>query len=81
MFPCPPNDEFGGQTHRSETRQAVEPYRYPNGGGGGRLRGQTPDLYRVNFDVNNLKPLAALLFCFHNPQEQPWNGLFLVTNW
>jgi hypothetical protein len=35
---------------------------------------QTPDLYRVNFDLNNLKPFVCLTFPFSEPQKRPKKG-------
>ncbi len=45
-------------------RQAAGPYRYPNRGDGRRLRSQTRDLYRVNFEVTTLKSFPCLAFAF-----------------
>jgi len=45
---------------------------------------QTPDLYRVNFEVNNLKPFACLAFplttYLKTPRKQPIFGDELVTS-
>jgi hypothetical protein len=45
---------------------------------------RTPDLYRVNSEVNNLKPFACLAFpCItylKTPQKQPIFGDELVTS-
>ena len=39
---------------------------------------RTSDLYRVNFEVNNLKPFACLAFpqttCLKTPRKQPFFG-------
>jgi hypothetical protein len=42
---------------------------------------RTPDLYRVNFEVNNLNPLLVLLFRVPRTSKHPKNSIFLVTNW
>jgi hypothetical protein len=63
--------------------QAEQPYRYPNEWLLD-LRTQTRDLYRVNFDVNNLKPFSCLAFPFsHLPKtalKRPIFGDELVTS-
>ena len=45
---------------------------------------RTPDLYRVNFEVNNLKPFACLAFpqttYLKTPRKQPIFGDELVTS-
>src|SRR6185369_6566550 len=45
---------------------------------------RTPDLYRVNFDVNNLKPFACLAFpqttYLKTPRKHPIFGDELVTS-
>ena len=45
---------------------------------------RTPDLYRVNFEVNNLKPFARLAFPFlllhKNALKRPSFGDELVTS-
>jgi len=45
---------------------------------------RTPDLYRVNSEVNNLKPFACLAFprnqYLKTPQKQPTFGDELVTS-
>src|SRR6266849_7235304 len=45
---------------------------------------RTPDLYRVNFEVNNLKPFACLAFPHTTypkiPRKQPIFGDELVTS-
>ena len=45
---------------------------------------RTPDLYRVNFEVNNLKPFACLAFPqtthLKIPRKQPIFGDELVTS-
>jgi hypothetical protein len=51
-----------------------------------RRRGstRTPDLYRVNFEVNNLKPFACLAFpqitYLKTPRKRPIFGDELVTS-
>ena len=42
---------------------------------------RTGDLYRVNFEVNNLNPVARLLFRFSKHPKCHLNSLVLVTNW
>ena len=42
---------------------------------------RTPDLYRVNSEVNNLKPFACLAFPCNTYLKTPKNSLFLVTSW
>ena len=42
---------------------------------------RTSDLYRVNFEVNNLKPFACLAFPHITHLKHPGNSLFLVTSW
>jgi hypothetical protein len=42
---------------------------------------RTGDLYRVNFEVTPLKPLAPLLFRFSKHPKCALNSLVLVTNW
>jgi hypothetical protein len=51
---------------------------------GRREETRTPDLYRVNSEVNNLKPFACLAFPRNTylitPQKQPIFGDELVTS-
>src|SRR5712692_6403453 len=51
---------------------------------GGHEETRTPDLYRVNFEVNNLKPFACLAFpqttYLKTPRKQPIFGDELVTS-
>ena len=45
------------------------------------VRTRTADLYRVNFEVQQLNPFACLAFpCFYDAQT-PQNSLVLVTSW
>ena len=39
------------------------------------------DLYRVNFEVQQLKPFVCLAFPFLNSMKTSQSGLVLVTNW
>ena len=41
---------------------------------------RTPDLYRVNFEVYNLKPFPCLAFPHFLHQKTPRNSLVLVAN-
>ena len=58
-------------------RDSLYPYeRY-----GRHVGTRTPDLYRVNFEVNDLKPFACLAFLHTSTSKHLENALFLVTNW
>ncbi len=46
-----------------------------------RLHVVSPDLYRVKFEVNNLKPFSGLAFPFRLSCKTNQNSLVLVTNW
>src|SRR5437899_12459015 len=41
---------------------------------------RTADLYRVNFEVQQLKPFAVMLFRIWSPKK-PVKALVLLTNW
>jgi hypothetical protein len=66
----------------AQQRAAVE--KLANEIGGRHEETRTPDLYRVNFEVNNLKPFACLAFplslACKNAIKRPSFGDELVTS-
>ena len=45
------------------------------------VRTRTADLYRVNYEVQKLKPFACLAFPFLKSQKRPLKDLVLEANW
>ena len=54
---------------------------YSKGEVGGARGLSNHDLYRVNFEVQQLKPFACLAFPFLHNVKKPQSSLVLVTNW